>query len=122
MEKIRVILIDDHPIVRSGIRALLEEAGDIRIVGEASDGVEALTLVERFNPDVLLLDMEMPGLSGVEVARKLQANKSRVKVLALSAYDDEHYIDGLLDAGAQGYLTKYDTQLHSRASHCDHPA
>lgn len=103
---IRVILIDDHPVVRSGIRNMLEEAADIVVEGEAGDGEEALRLVEELSPDVLLLDMEMPGLSGVDVAKKLQETGSSVKVLALSAYDDEHYIRGLLSNGAAGYLTK----------------
>lgn len=103
---IRVVLTDDHPVVRSGIRNMLEEAADIVVEGEAGDGKEALRLVEELSPDVLLLDMEMPGLSGVEVARQLQEAGSSVKVLALSAYDDEHYIRGLLSNGAAGYLTK----------------
>lgn len=103
---IRVVLTDDHPVVRSGIRNMLEEASDIVVEGEAGDGKEALQLVEKLSPDVLLLDMEMPGLSGVEVAKQLQEAGSSVKVLALSAYDDEHYIRGLLSNGAAGYLTK----------------
>lgn len=106
MRPIRVVLTDDHPIVRSGIRALLETANDIRIIGEASDGKQALQLVEDLRPDVLLLDMEMPGVSGIDVARQLKALNSPIKILALSAYDDERYIEGLLTAGAAGYLTK----------------
>lgn len=106
MRPIRVVLTDDHPIVRSGIRALLDKAGDIRVIGEASDGREALQLVEDLRPDVLLLDMEMPGVSGIDVARQLKAVNSPAKILALSAYDDERYIEGLLSAGAAGYLTK----------------
>lgn len=103
---IRVVLADDHPVVRRGIRSLLEQAPDVAVVGEASDGAEALRLVETLAPDVLLLDMEMPGLSGVDVARRLHAAEAPVRVLALSAYDDEQYIFGLLDSGAAGYLTK----------------
>lgn len=103
---IRVILTDDHPVVRSGIRNMLEEASDIRVVGEADNGEEALRLVDELKPDVLLLDMEMPGLTGVEVAQRLQEREAPVKVLALSAYDDEHYIRSLLSNGAAGYLTK----------------
>jgi DNA-binding NarL/FixJ family response regulator len=100
------VLTDDHPIVRSGIRALLDKAGDIRVIGEASDGRQALQLVEDLRPDVLLLDMEMPGVSGIDVARQLKAVNSPAKILALSAYDDERYIEGLLSVGAAGYLTK----------------
>jgi DNA-binding NarL/FixJ family response regulator len=103
---IRVVLTDDHPVVRSGIRQLLEKTADIVVVGEASDGAEALRLVKALDPDVLLLDMEMPGETGVQVAQQLQAAGSAVRILALSAYDDEQYIVGLLASGAAGYLTK----------------
>jgi DNA-binding NarL/FixJ family response regulator len=103
---IRVVLTDDHPVVRSGIRQLLEKTADIVVVGEASDGAEALRLVNELSPDVLLLDMEMPGETGVQVAQQLQAAGSPVRILALSAYDDEQYIVGLLASGAAGYLTK----------------
>jgi DNA-binding NarL/FixJ family response regulator len=106
MNKIRVLLADDHPVVRTGIRSLLQLASDIEIVDEAKSGVEALTLVEQWQPDVLLLDMEMPGLSGVEVAKKLKLMNSPVRVLALSAYDDMQYVRNLLAIGAAGYLTK----------------
>jgi two-component system response regulator DegU len=102
----RVVLADDHPIVRAGIRRLLEKAADIEVVGEASDGIEALHLVEDLDPDVLLLDVEMPGLRGTEVARRLQVAGSPVHILALSSYDDEQYIRGMLASGAAGYLTK----------------
>ena len=106
MKNIKVVLADDHPVVRSGMRSLLERAMDITVVGEASNGMEALMLVDELSPDVLLVDMEMPGMNGVEVARQLQATQSPVKILALSAYDDDRYIEGLLASGAVGYLTK----------------
>ena len=114
MEVIRVVLADDHPVVREGIRNLLERASDVVVVAEASNGEEALRLAEELTPDVLLLDMEMPGarpepaewVTGVEVARRLRATGSPVRVLALSGYDDEQYIFGLLEAGAAGYLLK----------------
>jgi len=106
MKKIRVLMIDDHPIVRSGIRMLLEKAGNIEVVGEAERGNDAVNLVKRLKPDVLLLDMEMPGKTGVEVARELEAAELPVRVLALSAHDDEEYIMNLLGNGAAGYLTK----------------
>lgn len=101
-----VVLADDHPMVRTGIRNLLKGAPDIQVVGEASNGEEALLLVEQLTPDVLLLDMEMPLLKGVDVARRLHNTGSQVRILALSAYDDKQYILGMLSSGAAGYLTK----------------
>lgn len=106
MSEIRVLLVDDHPIIRSGIRMLLEQAPDIVVVGETDRGDDVLSLVDRLTPDVLLLDMEMPGKSGVDVARELQASGSPVRILVLSAYDDDQYISSLLSNGAAGYLTK----------------
>ncbi len=106
MQAIRVVLADDHPVVRTGIRTFLEQAADIEVLAEAEDGKAALRLAEELEPDVLLLDMELPGITGVEVTRRLQAAGSLVRVLALSAYDDEQYVFGLLDAGAAGYLLK----------------
>jgi DNA-binding NarL/FixJ family response regulator len=106
MSSIRVVLADDHPVVRTGIRNLLGRSPDIQVVGEASTGEDALRLVDELTPDVLLLDMEMPGLKGVEVAQKLHAAGTEVRILALSAYDDKQYIQELLENGAAGYLTK----------------
>jgi DNA-binding NarL/FixJ family response regulator len=106
MKTTRVILADDHPIMRASIRRLLERAGDIEVVGEASDGLETIHMVEELDPDVLLLDVEMPGMKGFEVARRLQAAGAAVRILALSAYDDKQYILAMLASGATGYLTK----------------
>lgn len=102
----RVLLADDHPIVRAGIRNLLERAPGIQVVGEASGGEEAILMANELLPDVLLLDMEMPDLKGVEVAQRLRASNSPVRILALSAYDDRQYILELLSSGAAGYLVK----------------
>ena len=102
----RVVLADDHAKIRAGIRNLLKNISDILVVGEASDGLEALNMVNDLLPDVLLLDMEMPLMKGSEVAARLQQNASPVHVLALSAYDDRQYILSMLENGAAGYLTK----------------
>lgn len=106
MNAIRVLLVDDHPIVRSGIRNILSAAQDIAVIGEASSGNEAIRLIEELNPDVVLLDMELPDMSGKEVASHLQKQASSPHILALSAHDDEKYIQSLLAHGASGYLIK----------------
>lgn len=106
MDKIRIMLADDHPVARAGIRKFLNRAADIEIVGEAVDGNQALELARELVPDVLLLDIELPGVKGLEVARELQASGSPTKILVLSTYDDKQFIFGLLGNGAAGYLTK----------------
>ncbi|MEZ4680178.1 MAG: response regulator transcription factor [Caldilineaceae bacterium] len=106
MAQIHVILADDHPVVRAGIRALLQRAADIRIVAEATNGAEVLPLLEEYKPDVLVLDIEMPQLSGVEVARQIKLQQLPVRILALSAHDDEGYVRKVLHSGASGYLMK----------------
>jgi DNA-binding NarL/FixJ family response regulator len=104
--KIRVLITDDHPITRAGIRKFLERAEDVEVVGEAGNGEEALAMLKDLKPQVMLLDMEMPGRKGVDVAREVVASGLPVKILALSTYDDKQYIFGLLQAGAAGYLIK----------------
>jgi DNA-binding NarL/FixJ family response regulator len=106
MTPTRVILADDHPMVRAGIRSLLEKAPEIQVVGEASNGAEAIRLAQELAPDVLLLDMEMPDLTGIEVTRRLRAANSPVQILALSAYNDKQFILEMLANGAAGYLIK----------------
>ena len=102
----RVVLADDHDVVRQGLKRLLDRAPEILVVGEASDGLEALNSVKELQPDVLLLDIEMPIMDGIEVARRLQEENVRVRILILSAYDDREYIRALLDIGVSGYLVK----------------
>ena len=106
MDPIRIILADDHPAFTAGIRAEIEKASDMIVVGEAPNGVEALRLVRALEPDILLLDMEMPGLSGLEVAQQLHADDALVLVLPLSGFRDPEYVFGVLENGAAGYMTK----------------
>lgn len=103
---IRVVLADDHHLVRQGLRALLEKAGDIEVVGEAVDGQEALALVERLLPDVLVLDIAMPHLNGVEAVGRLRDLKVKTRALVLSMYADDTLVRQALRNGAKGYLLK----------------
>lgn len=103
---IRVLIADDHPLWRNGVRALLSAEADIDVVAEAGDGAEALRVIRAVVPDVVVLDMEMPVVGGVEVARTVQSEELGARVLALSSYDDPSYVAGLLSAGASGYITK----------------
>jgi len=103
---IRVLLADDHPTLRLGLRVLLERAPDIEVVAEAEKGEEALAKILALQPDVAVLDCQLSGLSGPEVAREVRRRGLPTRVLALSAYRYEHYIRGMLEAGAVGYLLK----------------
>jgi DNA-binding NarL/FixJ family response regulator len=105
-DTIRVVLADDHAVVRRGIREFLEEEGDIQVVGEAADGHSALELTREQSPDVAVLDIQMPGLNGIEVTRRIKAERPGVRVLVLTAYDDDPYIFAALQAGASGYVLK----------------
>ncbi len=109
MPKIRVVLVDDHDVVRKGIRNLLRKAADIVVIGEASNGIDAIKMVNQLRPDVLLLDIEMPGLNGVDVVHRLEEAGMDVHILVLSAYDDQEYILEMLGSGASGYLLKEET-------------
>ena len=100
------MLADDHPVARAGIRRFLNKATDIEVIAEAAEGNQVLELAKELVPDVLLLDIELPGLKGLEIAKELQAIDSPVKILVLSTYDDKQFIFGLLGNGAAGYLTK----------------
>ena len=103
---ITVVLADDHRVVQQGLRALLEAEPDIRVIGEAGDGIEAAELVERMSPSVLLLDIMLPGLSGIDVARRVTKRSPRTKVIMLSMQTDEEHVVAALRSGASGYLTK----------------
>jgi DNA-binding NarL/FixJ family response regulator len=103
---IQVLLADDHSVVRKGVRDFLEEDPAIEVVGEASDGQQAVDLAVALRPDVVVMDIKLPQLSGVEATRRIRAIAPSVRVLALSAYDDDPYVFGLLEAGASGYVLK----------------
>lgn len=103
---IRVILADDHAVVRAGIRQFLEQAADIQVVAEADDGEMAQLIVARHEPDVAVLDIQMPRASGIEVTRWIRANYPSVGILVLTAYDDDPYVMAVLQAGANGYVLK----------------
>ena len=106
MAPIRVLLADDHKIVRAGIRAILEQAGDIEVVAEAEDGEHARLLIQQHLPDVAVLDIQMPKMSGIEVIRWVRANLRGIGLLTLTAYDESPYVLGVLQAGANGYVLK----------------
>lgn len=106
MKKIRILLADDHVMVRQGFRMILAAQPDMEIVGEAGNGREAVELAERLQPDVVVMDVAMPELNGIEATRRLAASSPRTRVLALSMYKDSVYVREILRAGARGYLLK----------------
>lgn len=103
---IQVLLVDDHAVVRQGIRDFLEADPDIRVVAEADTGESAWQFIQRQPPHVAVVDIRMPGLNGIELTRRIKEHRPEVRVLVLSAYDDEPYILALLRAGADGYILK----------------
>ncbi|MAT43729.1 MAG: DNA-binding response regulator [Anaerolineaceae bacterium] len=103
---IRVVLADDHAVVRAGIRKFIEQPGDIQVVGEAIDGEMALEMIEEKKPDVIVLDIQMPKATGIEVSREIRARRWTIGVLILTSYDDDPYISAVLKTGANGYVLK----------------
>ncbi len=106
MGKIKVLVADDHTILRQGIKSLLANEEEIEVIGEAKNGREALTIIEETLPDVILMDIAMPGLNGLEATRRIKKRFPRMKVLVLTMYTNEEYIFQILNAGANGYLVK----------------
>jgi NarL family two-component system response regulator LiaR len=106
MTRLRVLLAEDHAVVREGTRQILEQDPELTVVGEAADGAEVVSLAARLLPDVVLLDLSLPVMNGVEAARRIRALEHPPFVLILSAYDDEDYVVAAIDAGASGYLLK----------------
>jgi len=103
---IRVLIADDHPVVRDGLRSIMETAPDLTLVGEASDGAEAVRLASELSPDVVLMDLRMPGLGGIEAIEQIKAREPRVEIVILTTYDEDEFIVRGLRAGARGYLLK----------------
>ena len=106
MKKIRVLIVDDHTLVRDGIRALLSLVADIEVVGEAANGREGLEKVAELVPDVVLMDISMPIMGGLEATRRIRREFPKVRVLALTQYDDSEYVIPVIEAGARGFVTK----------------
>ncbi len=106
MKPIRILLADDHTVVRDGLRALLERESDMSVVAEAADGRECVRLTEAERPDVVVMDLAMPNMNGMEATRRIVAINSRIGVVILSMHQDESYVLGSLKAGAKGYLLK----------------
>jgi DNA-binding NarL/FixJ family response regulator len=129
-ELIRVVLVDDHAVLRQGLRRLLEDEPDIEVVGEAANGLEAIAVTRALAPDLVLMDVVMPRLNGLEATKQIKQSNPATAVLVLSAHDDDRYVLGLLEAGAAGYLLKSATAqevIHAiRAVHAGeavlHPA
>ncbi|WP_028137165.1 response regulator [Bradyrhizobium japonicum] len=103
---IRITLTDDHPLVLAGMKALLQAVEDIEIVGEATDGQTALDIIRQVTPDIAILDISLPGISGLEVARAVATQLPQVRLLALTVHEDHAYVQPMLQAGARGYLLK----------------
>lgn len=105
-DKIRVIIADDHKVVREGTREILQKESDLEVVGEAGDGEEAVELVKKLNPDVVIMDIAMPRLNGIEATKQIKAIAPGIAILILTGYEHDQYVFALLEAGAAGYLLK----------------
>lgn len=106
MNQIKVILADDHPALRIGLRVLLDASPSISVVGEVENGVFVVQMISQLLPDIVILECQLPGIDGVKVAEELRKSAVNVKILALSAYDDDQYLAGMMFAGAAGYILK----------------
>ena len=104
--KTRILLVDDHPLLREAMRSAIDQEEDMEVVGEAGDGEEAVKMSSEIKPDIVIMDIVMPKLNGIEASKQIKDMNPAVAVLILTAYDDDRYILGLLEAGAAGYLLK----------------
>jgi two-component system response regulator NreC len=112
-DRIKILLADDHTIVRQGLKLILSAHEDLEVVGEAANGREAVLLADRLRPDIVLMDLQMPELNGIEAAKKMLADNSRIRILVLSMHKESVYVREILKAGARGYILKdaIDTEL-----------
>ena len=106
MSQIRVLIADDHPIFRHGIRTLLETASDLTVVGEATSGDEAVTLADSLVPDVILMDLQMPGLNGIEATRRICQSCPSRRILVVTMFDDDASVFAAMRAGARGFVPR----------------
>lgn len=106
IEKIRVLVADDHPLFRKGVRAILDASPELDVVGEATSGEEAITMAETLQPDVILMDINMPGMHGIEATRRIQRDNPHIRVLMMTMSEDDETIFAALQAGARGYVLK----------------
>ncbi len=106
MQALRLLIVDDHPVVRDGLAAIVETQADLEVVGEAGDGEEAVRLAQSLNPDVVLMDLRLPGVTGVEAIGRIRSQLPRTHILILTTYDNDEAIMEGLQAGAEGYLLK----------------
>ncbi len=105
-KKVKIIIADDHEIFRKGLKVILNRLKNVDVVGEASNGDELIDIVSSINADIILMDIEMPGMNGIEATREILSKKPGVKIVALTMFNDEQYIQDMLDAGAKGFLLK----------------
>lgn len=106
MKKIKIILVDDHKLLRDGLRNIIEQRANMHIIGEASDGREAIKICSKLVPDVLVIDIAMPGLNGIEAAIQIHKSNPKIKIIGLSMHSTKQFIQGMFRAGAFGYLLK----------------
>ena len=106
MERVKVLLADDHTMLREGLRAMLVQSGQVHVAGEAQDGYQAVAMTEQLHPDVVVMDIAMPNLNGIEATRVIHQKHPNIKILILTMYETEEYVSEVLKAGATGYVTK----------------
>jgi DNA-binding NarL/FixJ family response regulator len=106
MGKIKVMIVDDHLVVREGLKQLLEVNEDIKVIAQASNGLECLHLLEKFSPDLIFMDVRMPGISGIETTRLAHQKYPQIKIVMLTIYEDDQYVTEAIQAGASGYVLK----------------